>query len=310
MSEASTGPGWPELDLPHGLLPDTLIAAKILVQGAVFSTLEYAGGAQRPEITEPLDLRAIKPYKIEQVAGVRLSQSDADLFFRLLARAYRKGAPSGDAAVFFKRGEVLSALGRARGGKTDLLLEESLQRLYAADFAYTMPGVVGRTRLLSSVERVESDAKPYDYKVLIAQGVAALLDGGEWLLLHGKVRGKLAGDPLAKGLHAFYSSQERAYPMLPETVQALMSRTSMQGSKWRRALGDALAKVQAATGWFQCEVVKAGPLAGKVVVERGSRRGKRPKKAAGPEGATVATNRDEVQNDEAAEVQRGSKSAI
>ena len=269
---------WPELTLPYGLLADTRIAANILVRSAAFSTLDYAGGAIRPEIRKPLPLPAIAPYVIAQVEGVRLSQSDADLFFWLLARAYRSGAPKGDACVYFKRGEALAALGRARGGKTDVLLADSLARLDEAYFSYELFGTAGRTKLLSCVERFDDDDKPYDYKITVADGVAALLDDGEWLVLLGNERDQLSADPLAKGLHAFYASHRTAFPMLPSTLKRLMGRESMQDSKWRHALENALAKVRAATGWFQCEIVKAGPYAGKVVVQKSYKSRKRTKR--------------------------------
>lgn len=272
LDTTTSEPEWPALSLRYGLLDDTRLAANALVRSAVFSTLDFAGGAKRPEIVEPLELAAIKPYRIEQVGGVRLSQTDADLFFWLLSRAYRSGAPKAGALVYFKRAEALEELGRTRGGKTDALLEESLQRLYSADFAYEIPGVVGRSRLLSCIEHFEDSGKPYDYKVMVSDGVAALLADGEWLVLLGKVKEQLARDPLAKGLYAFYASHKTAFPMLPSTLKALMGRESMQESKWRHALETALAKVQAATGWFQCELVKTGQLAGKVVVNKGSSR--------------------------------------
>lgn len=278
MLEAIEVLSWPELSLPHGLLADTRIAPNALVRSATFSTLEYAGGAQRPEIAaEPLCLAAIKPYVIVQVAGLRLSQSDADLFFWLLSRVYRGGAPKGDAPAFFKRAEALAALGRKRGGKTDLLLEDSLLRLSGAAFAYEIPGTVGRTKLLSCVERFDGGERPYDYKVAVAGGVAPLLDDGEWQVLSGKIREQLASDPLARGLYAFYASHQSAFPMLPDTLKGLMGRESMQDSKWRLALVNALGRVQAVTGWFQCELVQTGPLAGKVVVQKGNVRRRRAK---------------------------------
>lgn len=285
LEETTSHTAWPELTLPHGLLADTRIAANMLVRSAAFSTLDYAGGAVRPAIDEPLSLAAIAPYSLEQVAGVRLSQTDADLFYWLLSRAYRGGAPRGNARVYFKRGEALAALGRGRGGKTDVLLDESLARLYQADFKYAVPGAVGRSRLVSCIERFDDDDKPYDYRVTVSDGVAALLDGGEWLVLLGKEREQLAGDPLAKGLHAFYTSHKSAFPMLPSTLKALMGRESMQDSKWRHALDRALAHLKEVTGWVQCEVVKAGPLAGKVVVLKGLKRGKRATKPAAKPGA-------------------------
>lgn len=283
MDETITHTVWPGLTLPHGMREDTRLAANALVRCAVFSTLEYAGAAERPEIAEPLLLPSIAPYRIEQVAGSRLSQTDADLFFWLLSRAYRSGAPTGGAWVFFKRSEALAALGRTRGGKTDALFDESLNRLYAADFAYEVPGVAGRSRLVSCIERFESGEKPYDYKVMVSDGVAALLDDGEWLVLQGKVREELARDPLAKGLHAFYASHRTAFPMLPITLKRLMGRESMQDSKWRHALEASLERVRVATGWVQCEIGKAGPYKGKVLVIKGGTARRRVKNPLDPE---------------------------
>lgn len=276
----STPHEWPELGLRYGLLDEARLAVKALVRSAVFSTLDFAGGAGRPEIDEPLELAAIKPYCITQVGGVRLSQTDADLFFWLLSRAYRFGSPKKGAWVYFKCGEALAELGRSRGGKTDTLLEESLHRLYSFEFTYEIRDTVGRLRLLSTIERFESGTKPYDYKVMVSDAVAPLLADDEWLVIPGKVKKQLSRDSLAKGLYAFYASHKTVYPMLPSTLKSLMGRESMQESKWRHALDAALAKVQATTGWFQLELVKTGPKAGKIVFIKGASSGRRPVKQA------------------------------
>lgn len=257
---------WPELNLPYGFWEETRIAPNILVRSAAFSTLDYTGGAVRPEVMEPLKLSALSQYRIDQVAGVRLSQTDADLFFWLLSRLYRSGAPKDRAWIYFKRSEALT--GRARGGKTDLLLEDSLQRLIRAEFSYEALGVVGRTRLLSSVERFDED-KPYDFRVTVSDGVAQLLANGDWMALSGTEREELAGDSLAKALHAFYSSHKTVYPMFPATLKSLTGRESMQESKWRHALKKSLARVQEVTGWAGCHLVENGENAGKVVVRKG-----------------------------------------
>jgi len=277
--DPTSPPKWPTLSLRYGVLEDTRLAPNALVRSAVFSTLDFAGGAERPEIAEPLELEAIKPYVIVQVGGVRLSQTDADLFFWLLSRAYRYGAPKADAWVYFKRGEALTELGRTRCGKTDALLDESLQRLYAADFTYAWLGITGRSRLLSSIERFDDADTPYDYKVMVSSGVADLLADGEWLVMLGKVKKQLERDSLARGLYAFYESHKTVFPMKSGTLKGLMGRQSMQESKWLHALEAALAKVQAATGWFQLELVKTGDLAGKVVFTKGATGRRRRKRA-------------------------------
>lgn len=282
---------WPELKLPHGLKEDSRIAPHVLVRSSVFSTLEYAGAAQRPMVarTEPLPLGAMSHYRVEQLEGPRLSQTDADLMFWLLSLAYRHGAPKDKATVFFKRGEAITALGRKRGGKTDVLLDSSLQRLWSAEFhfeardkAMGIMQPLAQTRLLSKIDRVQDNAKPYDYRVTIADGVAALLENGSWVVLSGQVREELASDPLARGLYACFESNKKVYATLPETLKAQMGRTEeldrekdsdktgMQTSKWLHALRRALARVQAATGWSQCELVASGPHAGKVQVTKGN----------------------------------------
>ena len=281
---------WPELKLPHGVKEDTRIAPQILVRSSVFSTLEYAGAAQRPVIAEcaPLQIDAMSQYRIEQLRGPRLSQSDADLMFWLLSRAYRYGAPKGNALVFFKRGEVLTALGRSRGGKTDVLLDDSLQRLCLAEFHFQERSKDSgemksptRTQLLSMAERVEDATKPYDYRVSIAQGVAVLLENGSWVALSSRVREELASDPLARGLHAHFASNDLVHPTWSDTLQREMGRPQMQRSKWAIALKSALSRIQTATGWPQCELVTSGPFAGKVVVRKGTGRRRPTQQAAG-----------------------------
>lgn len=277
----SANANWPELKLPHGVKADTLIAPHILVRSAVFSTLEYAGAAKRPTITaaETLPLQATSQYRVEQVDGPRLSQSDAELLYWLLARFYREGVLTGRALTYFKCGEALSALGRSRGGKSDALLGESLSRLTNAEFRFKVRvtgtdvslGLV-RTKLLSSFERVTLDSFSYDYRVMIADGVAALLEDGSWLALSAQVRQKFNSDPLAKGLHAYFASNKQIFAMWPETLKGLMGRDTMQDSKWIQALERSLLRVRAATAWPECELAKAGQSAGKVVVRKSSQR--------------------------------------
>lgn len=266
---------WPEIGLKHGLSMDSRIAPNALVRSAVFSTQEYQGKG-RPLITTPLPLATIKPYTIEQVAGPRLSQSDADLFFLLLSNLYRTGAPTGPTDLYVRRNEVYAALGRSRGGKSDLLLHESLQRLCSAELKYDVLGSRNQTTLLSRCDRLDDDNKLYHYRARIASAVAPLLEAGEWLLLQGKVRKQLAADPLAVGLHAFYASHQHAYPMLTATLKALMGRESMQESKWQGALAVSLGRVQAATGWLKCGIASSGTYAGKVVVQTGVVRRRKP----------------------------------
>jgi len=100
------------------------------------------------------------------------------------------------------------------------LLDSSLQRLCSAEFNFEERDKatgemrpLAQTRLLSRVELVEDDIKPYDYRVTIADGVAALLENGSWVALSGQVREELASDPLARGLYAHFASNEKVQPL-------------------------------------------------------------------------------------------------
>jgi hypothetical protein len=243
-------------------------------------------------------------YRVEQLEGPRLSQSDADLMFWMLARAYRHGAPNEKATVYFKRAEVLKALCRKRGGKTDAMLDASLQRLCSAEFHFEERDKVTdemrplvQTRLLARADRIEDDAKPYDYCVTIADGVAVLLENGSWVGLKAAVRKELASDPLALALYAQFESNEKVYPTHAETLKGQMGRAGvvlttdethseevpkkkkgMQTSKWLSALRQSLARIEAATKWPQCEIATEGQNVGLVVVrKRNVRRRPQPK---------------------------------
>ena len=269
---------WPDLRLPHGVKTDSLIIPHVLARSAVFGTLEYAGGAIRPTVSHdnPLSLDATSQYEVEQTNGPRLSQGDADLFYWMLGRVYRDGAPPGSAQTRFKRAEALTALGRTRGGKSDFLLENSLQRLVQAHFNFRIRDCATgemqhwtSTRLLSASQRPENNTTQYDYHVEFAEEVALLLHDNSWLTMRGAVRNRFVGDSLAKGLHAYFASNKQVFAMWPETLKRLMGRETMQNSKWLRVLGAALKKISTETGWPQCEIVQVGQHAGKVSVRKG-----------------------------------------
>ena len=298
---------WPELKLPYGFQEDKCLAPHALVRSSVFSTLEYSGAAVRPVVvkTAPLQLSSMSHYRVVQVEGPRLSQSDADVMFWMLARAYRYGAPKNKATVYFSRAEVLKALSRKRGGKTDAMLHASLQRLSLAEFHFEerdkvtgeMRPIV-QTRLLESADVIEDDAKPCDYRVTIADGVAALLENGSWVGLKAAVRKELAGDPLALALYAQFESNQKVYATHAETLKGQMGRAGvvlttddatseevpekkkngMQTSKWLHALTQALKRVEAATKWPECQIATEKPHIGMVVVRKGNVRRKPPQK--------------------------------
>jgi hypothetical protein len=180
-----------------------------------------------------------------------------------------------EARVCFNRCELIKTLGRAPGGKTRKLLDDSLDRLFRAEFEFSVPGLfVGKSRLILKMQCREPEsamACEYDYDVLLDVELSRLFDHGQWAILRRSQRQLLSRNPLARGLHAFYSTHLSSYAMDPETLRLLMGRKTMQSSKFLAVLEPALAEVKAATGWAKCELQLGGKNAGKVVVERGIR---------------------------------------
>jgi hypothetical protein len=261
---------WPKLSLPHGL-GKNVITAHALARSAIFSTQSYGPFAERPQCFGRTSLPTTGDIKVFQTAGHRLDQGDADVFYELLRRVLTDTRETHrEARVYFCRGELLNALGRSLGGNTRKCLDESLDRLFRADFEFSVPKLfVGKSRLILKMHRREQEsAGNYDYDVLLDVELARLFGQRQWTILRQSQRKRLEGNPLAKGLHAFYSTQLTPYPMNLVTLKNLMGRESMQNSKWRAVLQTALTKVKQATGWAVCELKLEGRDAGKIVVER------------------------------------------
>ncbi|HDR9165085.1 TPA: hypothetical protein QDB28_005525, partial [Burkholderia vietnamiensis] len=197
---------------------------------------------------------------------------DADVFYELLRRVFADGREMcRESHVVFSRAELLRALERSAGGKTRKLLDESLDRLYRAEFEFSVHGLLsGKSRLILKMHHLDKKtAAGEDYDVLLDVELARLFDGNQWTVLRRSQRRLLDGKPLAKGLHALFSTWSTPYPMLPETLLPLAGRQGMQHSKGLDVLLRALAAVKLATGWAKCELETQGVHAGKVVVEKG-----------------------------------------
>ncbi|MFP3586387.1 plasmid replication initiator TrfA [Paraburkholderia sp. SIMBA_055] len=268
----NTAAAWHKLQLPHGL-GTNFVTAQTLARSAIFSTLTYGPKARRPQYLSKTQLATTDTsgIKVFQTAGQGLDQGDADVFYELLRRVVNSAQERHrEARIYFNRGEVIKALGRTAGGKTRKLLDDSLDRLFHAEFEFSVPGLfVGKSRLILKMLGPECESETeHDYDVLLDVELARLFDGGQWTLLRRSVMQSLKGNPLAKGLYAYYSTHLSPYPMLPETLRDLMGRKGMQLSKFVAVLEPALAEVKKATGWAKCELELTEKNAGKVVVER------------------------------------------
>ncbi|WP_342320234.1 plasmid replication initiator TrfA [Burkholderia pseudomallei] len=262
---------WPKLPLKHGL-NNNLVTAHALARSAIFSTRFYRSHAERPLYRERTQLPSTSDIEVFQTAGHQLDQGDADVFYELLRRVFVGGNETcRESHVVFGRAELLRALERGAGGKTRKLLDESLDRLYHAEFEFSVHGLFsGKSRLILKMHHLDKKtAAGKDYDVLLDVELARLFDGNQWTVLRRSQRRLLDGKPLAKGLHALFSTWSTPYPMLPETLLPLAGRHGMQQSKWLDVLLPALAAVKLVTGWTKCELEAQGVHAGKIVVEKG-----------------------------------------
>ena len=260
-------PLWPTATTKGGL--SNLITPHALAQSAIFSTQVFRSQATRPRYSEKTQLASLGHMSVFQLAGEQLDQNDADVFLELLRRVLENGdGDSREARVCFNRVELLRSIGRSKGGNTLRLLSASLERLTDATFYFQIPELLtGRSRLiLKSLTQEDAPELEADYEVLIDVELAKLFGREQWSFLRKAEREKLSGDPLAKGLHAYYSTHKLPHAMLISTVQRLMGREGMQASKFRRALQSSLSNLKRATGWFVCEIAETGPKKGKVVV--------------------------------------------
>lgn len=264
---------WPKLPLPYGP-GQNFIVAHTFSRSAMFSTQLYRRHAERPIYLGKTELATTltSDARVFQTRGHRLDQGDADVFYELLRRMFvKENEFHRDAWIRFNRSELLDALGRRRGGKTRTLLDESLDRLSRAEFDFVVPGLLaGRARMIRKMRPAGSrEAMDCDYGILLDAELARLFGSGQWTLLRQLERRRLAGNPLAKGLHALYASFTRPYPMKSSTLKQLMGRESMRESKWRTALQTALHDIKQATGWSTCELQSTSAGDWKVVVAKG-----------------------------------------
>ncbi len=262
---------WPKLPLKHGL-NNNFVTAHALARSAIFSTRFYRSHAERPLYRERTKLPSTSDIEVFQTAGHQLDQGDADVFYELLRRVFADGCERcRESHVLFSRAELLRVLERSAGGKTRKLLDESLDRLYHAEFEFSVHGhFSGKSRLILKMHCLDKrTATGEDYDVLLDVELARLFDDNRWTVLRRSQRRLLDGKPLAKGLHALFSTWSDPYPMLPETLLRLAGRQGTQLSKWLKVLVPALADVKLVTGWAKCELETQGVHAGKVVVEKG-----------------------------------------
>lgn len=271
----STPQTWPSLKLAHGKLDDHRAFPHAFVRSAVFSSRKFSGEAVRATATEsaPILLASLSNYRLVQYGGERLDQGDCEVFVWLVSRAYQRGlAGKTEARIFFTREEAAAELGRQRGTKNFRLFQESLMRLYKADIAYTTPHADGRTRLISSIEKMAPGGKnKYDYEIIISGKVGDFFRERDFRIIKNDVRANLK-DYLSRWLHAFYSSHSKPFKNYRcDRIKRLADRQDTPEHIWRKKLEESLKHLKEKTGWWQCEIVQEDGKPPEISIVKGER---------------------------------------
>jgi hypothetical protein len=256
------------LNLKYGLGANTAVPY-IIARSGIFSSQIYRGPIKRPEATAPLDIKTLGNAKIIQIAGHRLDQGDADVFYEVVRALFtRAHAHEPGLQVVLECRALLSSIGRASGGKTNVLLRESLERLVNAKFEiYEKTGQFYTTGLLQSVAYPEAGSSKAHVQIEVDPGLIKLYKGNQWALLKKKERSVLKS-PTARALYAYYCTHDsNPYHLLPDTLKQLVGRLGMQDYKWLALLRTALNEIKIATGWQVCELAAgSGGRARRVIV--------------------------------------------
>jgi hypothetical protein len=256
------------LDLKYGLGQNTAVP-NVIARSSIFSSHIYRGVVERPFASSPFEIEALGGTAICQTAGYRLDQSDAEVFYEVMRAFFsRIGETTLSLRISIERTHLLSSIGRKKGGKTNLLLRDSLDRLSKVSF--DISEACGRCYTVGIFQSVtypgENHLKKKHVEIEIDQRLIELYTDNRWTLLK---KTELCGlkSPIARALYAYYKTHnDTPYALLPCTVKKLVGRVGMQDSKWFAQLCSALDELRRVTSWEVCGLEESGVRAGKVVV--------------------------------------------
>jgi hypothetical protein len=253
------------LNLKYGLGANTAVP-HVIARSNIFSSQIYRGPIHRSGIKIPCQIATLGGVKIVQTAGHRLDQGDANVFYEILGSLFSQLENRAfSSQVTIARSDLLSNIGRSKGGKTNALLHDSLIRLVNAEFLIDKNNSKQYTTGILQGFAYHSEGNSKYVLIEIDPRFLELYMNNEWVILKKKERDALSS-PISKALHAYYCTHQKPYPLCPETLKRLADRTNMQESKWLIQLQSALDEIKLATGWHVCEISTSEKYAGKVTV--------------------------------------------
>jgi hypothetical protein len=273
------------LNLKYGLGPNTAVPY-VIARSGIFSSQIYRGPIKRPEATARIDIETLGGANIFQIAGHRLDQGDADVFYEVVRALFtRVHAQEPGIQVVLECRLLLSSIGRASGGKTNVLLRESLERLVNAKFEiHEKTGQFYTIGLLQSIAYSDAGSSKGRVQIEVDPGLIELYKGNQWAVLKKKERSVLKS-PTARALYAYYCTHgNNPYHLLPDTLKQFVGRLGMQDYKWLALLRTALDELKIATGWQVCELAAAsdGRARRVIVIKRMDEKSSHQKNYSGP----------------------------
>jgi len=247
------------LQLPIKYKPENSYAAAwSLLRNGMFAMRDYARkeAKDRPGTLPNLPSIHLADYghvSVYLTSGNMLDQGDLTVFLEVLDLAL----DSGSNEVRFFGLHMLNKLGTGKGKNSLKALDTSLHRLHAAQFKLDIPGITKGSALLHLVESVitiEDENGRKKYAVKVSNTIVNAYKQGITLIPKAE-RARLADNPLAQGLHAFYTSQDIDYNLSVERIRQMADKVSRRTDRFMGDLDKAIARLEAETGW-KCRVEK------------------------------------------------------
>lgn len=179
--------------------------------------------------------------------GPRLDQADLDVWEQCMHLARTGGLGT---RIQFAAHGFLKAIGRGTGKSQHEWLRNAFRRL-ASTVVEVKDGK--RAYFGPMLHHGARDDETGRYVIEINPAIAQLYSSDGWTQIEWEQRQALHKQPLAQWLHGFYSTHAKPYPMKVETIHRLCGSENKELKGFRRELRDALAKLEAATGWT-CEI--------------------------------------------------------
>lgn len=252
------------------------VVATALFRG-LFDAFSYVGGAIRQEVSgqQPVQLVHYGNVKVFQTDGLRLNQSNADIFMAIVQRALNHGfKPTDRILIKLQADELLAAVGRDDRHSNRAWLARELSHMKDSAFMVSAPNLADwKFTLLSNVvsdQQQRGLKAPSGYEIELNDRLADVFEKCGWHIVKEAVLVKLLSEDLfTRALYLFYCT----YPSLPwlqeSELQKIFHRENTDRKDWLTMLRKSLATIRELTGWYQLEMITKTARRGNKLLRRG-----------------------------------------